>query len=683
MSTSSIVNTLGAGSGIDVKSLAQSLVDAEKTPKKERIEAKITQSETRISGYSAVKFALSELKNAFSKLNDANEFASVKASNNQPSAFGVTTSSAAGTGSYSLEVSRIATEQRTASEVFATEDTTLNGGLPFTLNLQIGNKLHEIKVEPKDVNNNLRAAKPADVVSAINGAKSGVTAQLLNTGSGFQIVLSGQTGAANSFSLSTNSTQSSSASVELNTAQNFVVNAAIDTNKVTASYDDDGQTVSLDLVQGQDGKWRPQNGVFLPAGKTFTLAAEKPVTQPSAANLETHTDSSFEVSAEADTNKVTASYTDADNQVVSLLLERGLDGIWRLPDGVTIPTDKVVELTAEKPGAQATSANIETNTAQSFVVNAAIGTNKVTASYDDNGQTVSLDLVQGQDGKWQPQDGVLIPAGITITLAAEKPMLLFSQRLQTAENASFKLNGLTITRTTNSINDVIEGVTFNLFSATPSPARLDLSRETVSIKDNIQGLVTAYNDFEETLKILGDRASEVEEFGGALAGDNLLQSVRNQVRSMITSDSSTPGKTIKAARDVGLSIDRYGKLTLDESKLDTALQKNFAEVSTMFSAGTNNQSIYSAAPAGLAGGAINSIEKMLRSTSLIETQTKNAASQIVKHKEDLKILDERMEKLMNRYMSQFSVMESLVGNSNSMREGLKSTFEGMMKAYGN
>jgi flagellar capping protein FliD len=40
-----------------------------------------------------------------------------------------------------------------------------------------------------------------------------------------------------------------------------------------------------------------------------------------------------------------------------------------------------------------------------------------------------------------------------------------------------------------------------------------------------------------------------------------------------------------------------------------------------------------------------------------------------------------MDKLLNRYTSQFSIMESMVGNSNSMREGLKSTFAGMMKAY--
>jgi flagellar hook-associated protein 2 len=259
----------------------------------------------------------------------------------------------------------------------------------------------------------------------------------------------------------------------------------------------------------------------------------------------------------------------------------------------------------------------------------------------------------------------------------------FHQNLQTATDARFKINGLEVTRSSNTINDVIDGVTLDLYTNTTGAARIDLNRDTAGIKDNIKGLVTAYNDFEETLKILGDRASEVEEFGGVLAGESLLQSVRNQVRGMITNNSTTPGTTIKAARDVGLSIDRLGKLTLDESKLDTALQNKFGEVSTMFSAGTNNKSIYSPAPAGLAGGAINSIEKMLLSTSLIDTQSKSATTQIAKYKDELTALDDRMEKLMTRYMSQFSVMESIVGNSNSMRTSLKGTFEGMMKSYGN
>ena len=104
MATSNIISTLGAGSGIDVKSLAQNLVDAEKTPRKERIDAKIAKTEAKITGYSAIKYALSELKNAFGNLNDASDFSSIKPSNTQASAFGVTASTTAQAGSYSIEV---------------------------------------------------------------------------------------------------------------------------------------------------------------------------------------------------------------------------------------------------------------------------------------------------------------------------------------------------------------------------------------------------------------------------------------------------------------------------------------------------------------------------------------------------------------------------------------------------
>ncbi len=472
MATNNIVNTLGAGSGIDIKGLAQSLVDAEKTPQKERIEAKITQSEAKITGYGAVKYALSELKTAFEKLNDASEFSSIKPSNTQTSALGVTASSTAQVGSYNIEVLQTALMQRTASSTFADRATALNvispatTGTAFTLNLAING------VDKGDIS--VTTPTPAGMVSAINGAKLGVTAQLINTGSGYNVIVTGDTGASN----------------------------------------------------------------------TFTLTSD-----------------------------------------------------------------------------------------------------------DGTGTEVS---------------------GVS-----------FSTTLQAAADARIKVNNLTVTRSSNTISDVIEGVTLDLFAVSSGAARIDLNRDTANIKDNIKGLVTAYNDFEATLKILGDRKSEVEKFGGSLAGESLLQSVRSQVRAMITDTSSSPGTTIKAARNVGLSIDRNGKLNLDEAKLDTALQDNFDEVSTLFTAGTNNQSIYSTAPGGIAGDAVKKIEKMLLSTGMIDTKTRNATSKIEDYKEELAKLEERMEKLLDRYMSQFSMMESIVGSSTSTREGLKGTFEGMMKAYGN
>lgn len=528
--TSNIVNTLGAGSGIDIKALAENLVEAERAPRKERIESKIKQTEARISGHSVIKYSLSQLKTAFEKINDASDFASVKASNSQASAFGVSTGSTSGTGSYSIEVTRIATGQRTASETFTTRDSSVNGGQPFTLNLSVGTQpAQSISVT---------TATPAGMVSAINGAKLGVTAQLLNTGSGYQIVLSGETGATKQFSMSTASTVASTAQTDTRTDTSLVISAASGTSAVSVSWtDDNGQPASLNLLQGQDGLWRPANGASLP------------------------------------------------------------------------------------------------------------------------------------------------PASATLTLNATRPSVLFSQQLQAAQDASLKINGLPVTRPSNSISDVIDGVTLNLNTTTTGAAQLDLSRETGTIKDNLKALVVAYNEFAENLKILGDRDSEVEQYGGALAGDSLLQSVQSQVRQLITRTSSTPGGTIQAARNVGLSFDRNGVLQLDEAKLDGALQNNFDEVVQMFSAGTNNKSVYSTMNGGLAGDAVRSLDEMLRSTGVIDKQTASAQKQVSGYQKELERLQDQMDKLLSRYMNQFSVMESIVGSSNSLRTSLKGTFEGMMAAY--
>lgn len=474
MASTNFINALGAGSGVDVKALAESLVEAEREPRKERIDAKIKQTEARISGYGALKFALAELQTAFKTLNDAKDFSVITGSSSQPSALGVTASSSASPGEYSIEVLNTALAQRTASSSFASNTTMLNGGQSFSLDLTVGG----VSKGPITVTNDT----PDGMVSAINAAKLGVTAQLINTGSGYHVVLTGETGAANTFSMSSN---------------------------------------------------------------------------------------------------------------------------------------------------------------------------------DGNGGAVS---------------------GVN-----------FSTALQTATDASFKVNGLTVSRSTNTVSDVISGVTLNLNTATSGAARVNLNLDSSSIKTNIQALVSAYNSFSDSVKVLGDRASEVEEFGGALAGDSLLQSIKAQVRSLITGDytlytdatnqTGAQNTNINAAWQVGLSFDRNGRMQLNETLLDKALSEHTSEVVTLFTANKNDLSAFSTESAGLAGKAVRDIDALLRSTSLLSAQTTNASKQVDLYKADLEKLEERMQAQLERYMKQFSLMESVVGSSNSLRESMKSSFEGMMAAY--
>jgi flagellar hook-associated protein 2 len=465
---------MGVGSGIDIKELAKNLVEAEKTPRKDAIDAKIKKSEARISGLSLVNYSLTEIKKAFANLNDASDFTSLTATNSQSSAFAVTTDSSAQAGNYSINVSQIATAQRSPSGAFAARDTTLNSGAAFDLSLTVGTGSAQTI--------NVTTATPAGVVSAINGAELGVTAQLLNTGDAakpYTIVVTGQTGTSNS----------------------------------------------------------------------FTLTSTPAVTELNFGNA---------------------------------------------------------------------------------------------------------------------------------TAGATTPPL---SNLQNAGNATFTVDGLPISRSSNSISDVIAGVSLELYTPTTGNARIDLNRDSSGIEEKLTALVTAYNDFMDNMKILGDTSSDVETYGGALAGDSFLSSIKAQVRNLVMGNSSTPGTSLKAARDVGIDIDRYGKMSLDTTKLESALKNNFADVVKVFSADTNNQSIYSPLPGGVAGDGLKKLDAMLRSDGSIAIQTKNTNTLIEKQKADLTKLEARMEKLLARYTRQFSAMDSIVGSINGQRTSLESSMEGLMAMY--
>lgn len=469
MTASSIVNTLGAGSGIDIKSLAESLVEAERAPRKERIDAKIEKTETRISGYGALKYAVSDLKAAFQDLDDASEFNSLTVANSQESAVAVTTSASAAAGTFTLGVSQLAQGQRNAAS-FAARGTPLNGGSAFWLKLNLaGQDAAPVKVA---------TATPAGLVGAINGADLGIRAQLLDTGSGVVVVMTGPEGDVNDF--------------------------------------------------------------------TFTALTDDGAGQPSSTEV----------------------------------------------------------------------AGLDLNTVK-----------------------------------------------------------------QPAADARFTVDGQAITRASNRVTDVIDGVTFDLRAKTTEDARIDLQRDTTAIKGKLQALVTAYNTFQDSLDVLNDPDSEVETFGGALAGDSLLRSIRNQVRAMVTGASSTPGEAVTHARHAGISIDRTGRMTLDEDKLDAALDERFEETMVMFTAGKSGKSVYGTAKSGLAGDAVRSLDKMLRSSGLIEQGIETATDRVDDYKDDLADLEDRMTQLLARYTAQFAAMDSIVGEASSTRGNLENSFAGLMAMY--
>jgi flagellar hook-associated protein 2 len=185
------------------------------------------------------------------------------------------------------------------------------------------------------------------------------------------------------------------------------------------------------------------------------------------------------------------------------------------------------------------------------------------------------------------------------------------------------------------------------------------------------------------LKTVSDPKSTVETYGASLVGDSLVYSLRNQLRDLVFSNSNTPSGTITNMRDLGISVDMSGGMTLDTAKLDKVLSTQFDNVVAMMSGSTEGLSAYSTQNAGAAGTAIRKLNSLISSTGLLNSQTTSINNKITDYKLELTKLEDRMERLKDRYTKQFSAMEGIVGQSKSLRTNLTSTFEGMMAAYTN
>lgn len=167
-----------------------------------------------------------------------------------------------------------------------------------------------------------------------------------------------------------------------------------------------------------------------------------------------------------------------------------------------------------------------------------------------------------------------------------------------AQNASLKVNGIAVSKASNSVSDVISGVTLNLVKTTESAQTLTVSRDTSAITTSINNFVKAYNDMAGTLKNLSayDAASKK---GAILQGDSLVRTLQTQLRGILgTAVAGVPGD-LKTLSSIGVSFQLDGSLAVDASKLNNAMTSNFDEIASLFaSVGKSTDSLVSFSSAG-------------------------------------------------------------------------------------
>jgi flagellar capping protein FliD len=263
-----------------------------------------------------------------------------------------------------------------------------------------------------------------------------------------------------------------------------------------------------------------------------------------------------------------------------------------------------------------------------------------------------------------------------------------SNTMQSATNAVIGFNGLTITRSSNTINDVVAGAVLSInqvteTGGTSNPARVTISSDTSTLKTKVQSLVTEYNNFNGLMAELGSSATDEDnEMMGALRRDTAtVRYIQNALRTAVLANSSTTATGVEGLRDIGVSMDKSGNLTFDEKKYDTAITTSFDKVVTMLTADTTNQSEYSTAAKGLSQDIAKVLDGLGDTDSVLSTRNTNAETAIETYEEELADLEKRMEAVYDRYLSQFSAMESMMNSMNGTKDYLEGQLESLSKAY--
>jgi flagellar hook-associated protein 2 len=179
-------------------------------------------------------------------------------------------------------------------------------------------------------------------------------------------------------------------------------------------------------------------------------------------------------------------------------------------------------------------------------------------------------------------DDVLNKLGITDTSGA------FTNVLQTAQPAVFKLDGISLTRNTNDISDVLSGVTFDLLQPTPSGTTLNISIgvDASQISSAVQTLVADYNTFRDHVIAQSATSSDGTAASGAvLFGDSTMRDIMTQIAQAL---STSVGDMSMA--NLGLSFNPNNELQLDTGALATALNTNLSGVTKLLAAQTTTSS---------------------------------------------------------------------------------------------
>lgn len=262
-----------------------------------------------------------------------------------------------------------------------------------------------------------------------------------------------------------------------------------------------------------------------------------------------------------------------------------------------------------------------------------------------------------------------------INFLTQLPDLTMAQQADQAAanslNAQFTVDGVAYQRQSNTVNDILNGVTMTLKGIGSST--LTVASNNDSVKESITTLVTAYNDAVQEVRGKSSYDTKTGVFG-ILAGTTLRNLPSDLEGLMTATNTADPDGNITSLFSLGLEFDRQGNISINDTTLSAAIADHADGVKAFFLGDTTNNI------EGLADKINNRLRTMTGAAGVVEGEKTTAQARIdalnLKFAEDSGRLDRKYAELtkqfvaLDSYMNKMSSMSNfLTGQFNSLSDG--------------
>jgi flagellar hook-associated protein 2 len=220
----------------------------------------------------------------------------------------------------------------------------------------------------------------------------------------------------------------------------------------------------------------------------------------------------------------------------------------------------------------ATAINAEkaTTGVTASVLKISTGNYQLVLSANETNKAITTAVVSG--------DTVMQNLGVTNGVGA------FINQIQPQQAAQIRLDGVLISRDSNTIDDLITGVTFDIVQQQPgTDIFLTVGNDTTAVKSAIMDFVDSYNALRDFVAAQQVVTSDGEVSADAiLFGDTYLKSFNDAIQPLIAGSYGAGGADMATLRELGITHDATNHLTVDETILDDKILNNFDEVQAIF-----------------------------------------------------------------------------------------------------